>query len=93
MAAGTAVWSAFGTSPVGSRVTAMLLIDNTLLAATNGGLLRYATAGAPWVSANVSADPTAQVSDAFNVANSLFTDGVTIFAATGKHDVLLAMAN
>lgn len=90
VAAGTAVWAAFGTSPVGSRVTAMLLIDNTLLVATNGGLLRYATAGAPWVSANVSADPTAQVSDAFNVANSLFTDGVTIFAATGNNGVFIA---
>lgn len=89
-AAGTAVWSAFGTSPVGSRVTSLLLIDNTLLAATNGGLLRYATAGAPWASANVSADPAAQVSDAFNVVNSLYTDGVTIFAATGNNGVFIA---
>ncbi len=89
-AAGTAVWSAFGTSPVGSRVTSLLLIDNTLLAATNGALLRYATAGAPWASANVSADPAAQVSDAFNVVYSLYTDGVTIFAATGNNGVFVA---
>ena len=84
------MWSAFGTSPVGSRVTSLLLIDSTLLAATNGGLLRYATAGAPWASANVSADPAAQVSDAFNVVNSLYTDGVTIFAATGNNGVFVA---
>jgi hypothetical protein len=89
-AAGTAVWSAFGTSPVGSRITSLLLIDSTLLAATNGGLLRYATAGSPWVSANVSADPAAQISDAFNVVNSLYTDGVTLFAATGNNGVFVA---
>ena len=89
-AAGTAVWAAFGTSPVGSRITSLLLIDSTLLAATNGGLLRYATVGAPWVSANVSADPAAQISDAFNVVNSLYTDGVTLFAATGNNGVFVA---
>lgn len=89
-AAGTAVWSAFGTSPVGSRVTSLLLIDGTLLAGTNGGLLRYATVGSPWVSANVSTDPAAQISDAFNVVNSLYTDGVTLFAATGSNGVFVA---
>lgn len=89
-AAGMAVWSAFGTSPVGSRITSLLLIDGTLLAGTNGGLLRYATAGSPWVSANVSTDPAAQVSDAFNVVNSLYTDGVTLFVGTGSNGVFVA---
>ena len=68
----------------------LLLIDGTLLAGTNGGLLRYATAGSPWVSANVSSDPAAQVSDAFNVVNSLYTDGVTLFVGTGNNGMFVA---
>jgi len=91
VAAGTATWAEFGISPVGpNRVTSLLRVGDTLLAGTNGGLVRYATATSPWSSANVSSDPAAQISDAFGVVNSLYTDGVTVFVGTGNNGVFIA---
>lgn len=91
VAAGTATWAEFGISPVGpNRVTSLLLVGDTLLAGTNGGLVRYATAASPWASANVSSDPAAQLSDAFGVVNSLYTDGLTLYVGTGNNGVFIA---
>ncbi|MEP7295991.1 MAG: hypothetical protein ABI702_07365 [Burkholderiales bacterium] len=90
VASGTPVWTAFGATPIGNdRVTALLLTGNVLLASTNGGLIQYATSGSAWSSANSSSDPAQQVSDGFGVVNALYSDGTSIYAATGNNGVFV----
>jgi hypothetical protein len=90
-AAGTAVWKPFATQSAGTnRITCLLLVGDRLLAATKGGLVRYATAGSTWSSANSNPDPTLQLSDAFGVINSLYSDGSLIFASTGSNGVFVS---
>jgi hypothetical protein len=89
--AGTAVWSAFASSSAGTdRITALLPVTGGLLAATNGSLLLYATAGSGWASGNTSADLGQQISDAFGVVNGLYSDGVSIYASTGSNGVFVS---
>ena len=85
---GTGLWQAFAVGQAGTaRITSLLLVGSTLLAATNGNLVLYATAGSGWASANTSTDASQQISDTFGAVNSLYSDGTTIFAATGSHGV------
>ena len=91
--AGTAVWSQFGVTPAGTkRITSLLRVGDTLLAATNGGLVLYASEGSAWASANTSPDPAQQISDAFGAVNSLYSDGVSIYAATGNNGIFVSPA-
>jgi len=88
-AAGTAVWSQFGLAPTGTdRITSLLRVGDNLLAATHGSLVLYASAGSGWASANT--DPVQQISDAFGDVNSLYSDGVSIYAATGSNGVFVS---
>ena len=85
---GVPVWNPFGATPVGTdRVTGMLLVGDVVVASTNGGLVMYASAGSSWASANTSSDPAQQISDPFGVVNGLYTDGTSIYAATGSNGV------
>ena len=87
-AAGTAAWQMFGIASTGTdRITSMLLLGSNLLVSTNGSLVLYGSAGSAWTSANTSADPTQQISDPFGAVNSLYSDGTTIYAATGSQGV------
>jgi hypothetical protein len=91
--AGTAVWSQFGISPTGTdRITSLLLVGDSLLAATNGGLVLYASADSGWASANTNPDPEQQISDAFGAINSLYSDGTSIYAATGSNGIFVSPA-
>ena len=87
-AAGAAAWQMFGIAPTGiDRITAMLLLGTNLLVSTNGGLVLYGSAGSTWSSANTSSDPAQQIADPFGAVNALYTDGATIYAATGSQGV------
>ncbi len=89
VASGTPMWSQFGTTAVGTRrITSLLFVGDNLLAATSGGLVSYASAASPWASANT--DPAAMISDQFGIVNGLYTDGVSIFAATGSNGVFVS---
>jgi hypothetical protein len=90
-ASGRPVWSAFGVGDAGTRrVTSLALLDTRLVAATSGGLVLYASAGSAWASANTSTDPAQQISDAFGVVNSLYSDGSSVYAATGNNGVFVS---
>ena len=90
-AAGTAVWTRFATTSAGTdRITSLLLVGSNLLASTNGSLVLYASSGSAWASANTSPDAAQQVSDVFGRVNSLYTDGVSIYAATGSNGVYVS---
>ncbi len=85
---GTGLWQAFAVGSAGTaRITSLLFVGTTLLAATNGNLVLYASAGSGWASANTSADASQQISDTFGAVHSLYSDGATIFAATGSQGV------
>jgi hypothetical protein len=84
-ASGTPMWSQFGTTDVGTRrVTSLLFVADTLLAGTSGGLVLSASAASPWASANSG------ISDPFGIVNGLYSDGVSIFAATGSNGVFVS---
>jgi hypothetical protein len=88
---GTATWTPFGVGSAGTdRVTSLLLVGTNLLAATNGSLVLYASQGSAWASANISTDPSQQITDAFGAVNSLYTDGVSIYASTGSNGVFVS---
>jgi hypothetical protein len=89
--AGTAVWSAYATGSAGlNSITALLPVGGGLLASTNGNLLLFATPGSGWASANTSMDPTQQISDPFGIVKGLYSDGVSIYAATGSNGVFVS---
>ena len=88
---GTGSWQAFAVGSAGTgRITSMLMVGTNLLAATNGNLVLVASAGSGWASANSSADASQQISDAFGAVNSLYTDGVSIYAATSSQGVFVS---
>jgi hypothetical protein len=88
-AAGTPMWTQFGTTAVGpQRITSLLFVGDNLLAATSGGLVSYASAASPWASANT--DPVLVISDRFGIVNSLTSDGVSVFAATSSNGVFVS---
>ncbi|MGZ5713239.1 MAG: hypothetical protein ACXWIG_03685 [Caldimonas sp.] len=90
-AAGTALWGAYASGSAGTdRITAMIPVGNGLLAATNGSLILYATPGSAWASANTSSDPAQQISDPFGAVKGLYSDGVSIYAATGSNGVFVS---
>ncbi|MGZ5184285.1 MAG: hypothetical protein ACXWCO_04185 [Caldimonas sp.] len=68
----------------------MIPVGNGLLAATNGSLILYATPGSAWASANTSSDPAQQISDPFGAVKGLYSDGVSIYAATGSNGVFVS---
>ena len=87
-AAGTAAWQMFGIASTGTdRITSMLLLGGNLLVSTNGSLVLYGSAGSGWTSANTSADASQQIADPFGAVTSLYTDGATLYAATGSQGV------
>ncbi|HYP31698.1 MAG TPA: hypothetical protein VES00_07515, partial [Burkholderiaceae bacterium] len=89
-AQGTGLWQAFGVGSAGTRrITSLLLLDTTLMAATNGNLVLVASAGSTWTSANTSADAAQQIADPFGAVTSLYSDGTTIFAATGSQGIFV----
>ena len=88
---GTAVWSAYGVGSAGTnRITSLLRANGNLLAATNGSLILVASAGSAWSSANTSSDPLQQISDTFGAVYSLYSDGTSIYAATGSNGVFVS---
>jgi hypothetical protein len=90
-AQGTGLWQAFGVGSAGtSRITSLLLVDTNLLAGTNGNLVLVASANSAWTSANTSTDAAQQISDPFGAVTSLYSDGTTIFAATGSQGVFVS---
>jgi hypothetical protein len=46
--------------------------------------------GSGWTTANTSADTAQQISDPFGAVTSLYSDGTTIFAATGSGGVFVS---
>jgi hypothetical protein len=87
-AAGAAAWQMFGIASTGTdRITGMLLLGSNLLVSTSGNLLLYGSAASAWTSANTSADPAQQIADPFGVVTSLYSDGTTLYAATGSQGV------
>jgi len=81
-------WVEFATGAVGpNRIFSLAVIGNSLLAATRGGLVRVAAPGGAWTSANTSSSPTDWVSDPNGVVTSLFSDGTTVYAATGSNGI------
>jgi hypothetical protein len=85
------VWTPFGTGSTGTlRVTALLYVGSNLLAATNGNLLLYATASTAWSTANTSTNTAQQIADPFGVVSALYSDGHSIFAATGSNGVYVS---
>lgn len=92
-AVGTAVWSPYGATSAGTdRITSLLSVGGNLLASTSGHLVLYASPGSAWSSANTSSDPAQQISDTFGVVNSLYSDGSSIYAATGSNGVFVSPA-
>jgi hypothetical protein len=90
-AQGSGLWQAFGVGSAGTgRITSMLLVDNTLLAATNGNLVQVASAGSTWTSGNTSANPAQQIADPFGAVTSLYSDGTTIYASTGSQGIFVS---
>lgn len=91
-AAAAAVWAPFGITPTGSqRITSLLRIGGgTLLAATNGNLVLFATAGSAWSSANTSSDAAQQIADTYGAVTSLYSDGTLIYAATRTQGVFVS---
>ena len=88
---GTGVWTSFGTTPTGTdRITSLLAIGTTVLASTAGGGVLYASAGSGWASANTSNDPAQQITDPFGIVNALFSDGTSVYAATGNNGIFVS---
>jgi MYXO-CTERM domain-containing protein len=89
--AGTAVWASYASGSAGtSRITALLPVGGGLLAATAGNLLLFAAPGSAWAPASMPADTAQQISDPYGVVNALYTDGVSLFAATGSNGVFVS---
>jgi hypothetical protein len=65
----------------------MLLMGTNLLAATAGNLVLYASTGSGWSSANTSSMASQQIADGFGVVSSLYSDGVSVYAATSTQGV------
>jgi hypothetical protein len=90
---GTAAWAPFGVTSTGiDRITSLLPVAGNLLAATDGSGLLYATAGSAWASANSSPDPALQITDPFGVVTALYTDGNSVYAATGSNGIYVSPA-
>jgi hypothetical protein len=90
---GTATWTPFGVTSSGTdRITSLLPVAGNLLAATSGGGLLYASVGSAWASANTSADPASQIADPFGMVNALYTDGISVYAATGSNGIYVSPA-
>jgi hypothetical protein len=88
--AGRASWLQVGGSPAGrDRITSLLQVGDILLAGTNGGLVLYSSSTSNWAVANPS-DPAFRIDDPFGVVNSLYSDGVSIYAATGSNGVYVS---
>ncbi len=86
-------WVEFATGAVGpNRIFSLAVVGNSLLAATRGGLVRVAAPGGAWTSANTSSSPTDWVSDPNGVVTSLFSDGTTVYAATGSNGIFASPA-
>jgi outer membrane protein assembly factor BamB len=88
VATGVPAWSDFATGAVGPRrIYSLAAVGTTLLAATRGGLVSMATPGGSWTPAsNGLTDPN-------GVVMSLFSDGTTVFAATGSNGIFAAPAS
>ena len=82
VATGVPAWSDFATGAVGPhRICSLEPVGASLLAATRGGLVSVAMPGGSWTSASNG------ISDPNGVVTSLFSDGTTVFAATGSNGV------
>jgi len=89
--AGNGLWQAFGVGSAGTdRITGLLMVGTTLLASTNGSLVLYASVGSGWASANTSASASQQISDAFGAVFALYSDGQSVYAATGSQGVFVS---
>jgi hypothetical protein len=82
---GSPAWTDFATGPVGMhRINSLALAGTTLLAGTRGELVSAATSGGTWGDAsNGLRDPT----DPNRVVTALYSDGTTVFAATGSNGI------
>jgi hypothetical protein len=87
VATGVPTWSEFATGAVGSRrISSLAMVGTALLAATRGGLVSVAGPGGSWTPAGTG------LSDPNGVVTSLFSDGTTVFAATGSNGIFTAPA-
>jgi len=90
-ATSAAAWVTFGSGSTGSNsITSLAWSGGGLLAATNGGLISYATPTSIWISGNSSTNPSQQISDALNWVTSLYTDGVSVYAATSSNGIFVS---
>jgi len=87
-----ATWSAFGNGSTGLHtITSLAWSAGGLLAGTDGGLATYATPSSIWISANSSPNAAQQISDpALNRVTSLYSDGVSIYAATSSNGIFVS---
>ena len=88
VAAGSPSWTDFASGSVGAhRVNSLALAGTTLLAGMRGELVSAATPGGSWSDASLGIrDPA----DPSRVVTSLYSDGTTVFAATGTNGIFSA---
>ena len=81
-------WTDFASGSVGThRVNSLALAGTTLLAGMRGELVSAATPGGSWSDSSLGIrDPT----DPSRVVTSLYSDGTTVFAATGTNGIFSA---
>ncbi len=88
---GSPTWTDFANSPVGThRVNSLALAGTTLLAGTRGELVSAATPGGSWSDASLGIRDPANPTDLTRVVTALYSDGTTVFAATGVNGIYSA---
>ncbi len=91
VAAGIPNWSAFANGDVGlHRINSLALAGNTLLVGTRAELVSAATPGGTWSDASNGIRDPANPTDLNRIVTALYSDGTTVFAATGSQGLFSA---
>jgi hypothetical protein len=88
VASGSPAWTDFATGAVGTRrIRSLALAGTTLLAGTRGDLVSAATPGGNWADASYGLRDPANPNDPNRVVTALYSDGTTVYAATGSNGI------
>ncbi len=91
VSAGSPIWSRFANGDVGThRINSLALAGSTLLVGTQAELVSMAIAGGPWSDASIGIRDPANPADLTRIVTALYSDGTTVFAATGSHGLFSA---
>ncbi len=91
VAAGIPNWSAFANGDVGThRINSLALAGSTLLVGTRAELVSAATPGGTWSDASNGIRDSANPTDLNRIVTALYSDGTTVFAATGSQGLFSA---